>query len=65
MDIGYYIAGSVFLALSIVWAVFKNRASRNKQKDEAIRDAKSAIDGQDTVRFVDALRRRLRFKKRP
>lgn len=53
----YFVAGSLFLALSLTWAILKRRWARNEEYEEAEKDAKKAVDSHDTARLIDAIRR--------
>ena len=53
----YFVAGSVFLLLSIVWYFIQKGANRNKKYEEAKRDKKKAIDAHDFNAQLDADRR--------
>jgi hypothetical protein len=54
-----YIAGSVFLALSIAWWFIQERAKRNKKHEEGTSDAKDAVKKHSTGGLFDAIRRRM------
>jgi p-aminobenzoyl-glutamate transporter AbgT len=53
----YFVAGSVFLALSIAWWFIQKSAERNKKYEDAKRDKQKAIDDSDTPALLDAERR--------
>jgi len=54
----YFISGSVFILLSLIWAFVKYRSKQNKKLEDAKRDAKTAIDKHDSAGLFDALRRK-------
>lgn len=64
MTTGYFIAGAVFLLLSIVWYFIETRSKKNAKRDKAVKDAKDAVDRQNTPDFIDGLRRRVRHKRK-
>ena len=53
----YFVAGSVFIALSITWAILKRRWERNEKYDAAEKDAKKAVEKHDTAALFDSIRR--------
>jgi hypothetical protein len=57
MDLAYFIAGSIFLFLSIVWWFIQKRVEVNKKYEEAKSDAKKAVDSGNSVMLLDAIRR--------
>lgn len=59
MTTGYFIAGSIFIALSILWAVVKWIKKRNNKYEQAKKDLKRGIANNDWD-LVDDARRRLR-----
>ena len=56
---GLYIAGSIFLALTIIWFFIQRAAERNKKHEEATKDGKDAIASHNTVRLFRAIRERM------
>ena len=54
MSMSYFIAGSVFLALTLIVAIVKKRNKRNKEYDKAVKDIDKAIDNHDWDALDDA-----------
>lgn len=59
---GLYIAGSVFLLLTMLWAFIQWKAKKNEKFEEAKRDYKKAIDDGNRSAVLDAERRMLFYK---
>lgn len=62
MSTGYYIAGAIFLALSIIWWVISKFDKRKRSYDKAIKDLDNAIDAHDWDAIDDARRRLFKNK---
>lgn len=58
----YFIAGSVFLVLSIIWWLIQKTDIRKKKYEEAKRDKQKAIDAHDFNAQLDADRRMQLYK---
>lgn len=54
---GYFIAGSVFLVLTMVWALIQHRSKINKKVEEAKNDTKKAIDAHNLGDIIDGTNR--------
>ncbi len=57
MNTAYFIAGSVFIVLSIIWAIYKKSLKRNKEYEKAIKDLDEAVDNHDWDAIDDARHR--------
>lgn len=56
---GYFIAGSIFVVLSIVWFFIQENAKRNKKHEEATSDGKKAVHNHDVAGLFKSLRDRM------
>lgn len=54
---GYFIAGSVFLVLTMVWAFVQHKMGQNKKFEEAKNDTKKAIDAHNLGDIIDGTNR--------
>jgi hypothetical protein len=59
MSTAYFIAGSVFLLLSMVWAIVQYIQKRNIKHEESTKDGQDAIKKHDVAGLFDAIRRRM------
>jgi len=57
--VAYFIAGSIFIILSIVWWFIQRQGERNKKHEEATRDAKDAVKKHDTAGLFAGIRERM------
>jgi len=55
--VGYFIAGSAFILLSMIWAFVKKRAKRNKKYEEAENDVKKGVSEHNFGAILDGIRR--------
>ena len=62
MNVTYFIAGSIFLALTIVVTIIKKRSKRKVEYDKAIKDIDEGIDNRDWDSIDDARLRMWRNK---
>lgn len=53
----YFIAGSIFLVLTMIWAFVKWRLKRNEAHEKAKKDVDAAIDSGDFNGLDDARQR--------
>lgn len=54
---GYFIAGSIFLILTMIWAYVQHRQSVNKKVEEAKNETIKAIDAHDMGDIIDGTNR--------
>lgn len=62
MTVTYFIAGSVFILLSLIWAWVKHSQERNKAHEDATKAAKDAVDAHDTDKLINSIRNRMRAR---
>jgi hypothetical protein len=57
--LGYFIAGAIFIALSIAWHLIQRRAEVNEKHKEATTDGKKAIRDHNVAGLFKSIRDRM------